>query len=55
LAEAEFEMDSNSRRKLDAILWICHVSVNCELEFAWPFCTFFTQNQQCHSEDELYP
>jgi hypothetical protein len=55
MAETDFEMDSNQRRKSNANFRIFMPRVNSDPKFDWQFCTFSTQNLKCHPEDEMCP
>jgi hypothetical protein len=53
MAEVEFELDSNWKRKSNANLQIFMPRVNSKSEFDWQIWTFSTQNLKCHPEDEM--
>jgi hypothetical protein len=53
MAEAEFELDSNWKRKSNANLQVFMPRVNIKSEFDWQIWTFSTQNLKCHLEDEM--
>jgi hypothetical protein len=55
MAETDFEMDSNQKRKSNANFRIFMPRVNSDPEFDWQFCTFSIQNLKCHPEDEMCP